>query len=108
MKKLLRFLRGYRAVTVLGPLFKLLEAVGELIIPLVVAAIIDKGITAKSTIFGICFEPAFIMRITGTAKKNRIFLQSHRFVNHGTHSCSISHGKHNLFNHIIRNRYRET
>lgn len=44
MGKLLKFLRGYRAVTVLGPLFKLLEAVGELIIPLVVAAIIDKGI----------------------------------------------------------------
>ncbi|MDE6398435.1 MAG: ABC transporter ATP-binding protein/permease [Clostridiales bacterium] len=49
MKKLLRFLRGYRAVTVLGPLFKLLEAVGELIIPLVVAAIIDKGIAGGDT-----------------------------------------------------------
>lgn len=51
MKKLLRFLRGYRAVTVLGPFFKLLEAVGELIIPLVVAAIIDKGITAGDTAY---------------------------------------------------------
>ena len=51
MKKLLRFLRGYRAVTVLGPLFKLLEAVGELIIPLVVAAIIDKGIAAGNSAY---------------------------------------------------------
>ena len=51
MKKLLRFLRGYRAVTVLGPFFKLLEAVGELIIPLVVAAIIDKSITAGDTAY---------------------------------------------------------
>ena len=51
MKKLLRFLRGYRAVTVLGPFFKLLEAVGELIIPLVVAAIIDRGIAAGNTAY---------------------------------------------------------
>ncbi len=49
MKKLLRFLKGYRAVTVLGPLFKLLEAVFELIIPLVVASIIDKGINANNS-----------------------------------------------------------
>ena len=44
MKKLLRFLKGYRAVSILGMLFKLLEAVNELIIPLVVANIIDVGI----------------------------------------------------------------
>ena len=44
MKKLLRFLKGYRAVSVLGMLFKLLEAVNELIIPLVVASIINVGI----------------------------------------------------------------
>ena len=37
MKKLLLYLKGYRAVSVLGMLFKLLEAVNELIIPLVVA-----------------------------------------------------------------------
>lgn len=51
MKKLLGFLRGYRAVTVLGPLFKLLEAVGELIIPIVVASIIDKGINAGNSAY---------------------------------------------------------
>lgn len=51
MRKLLRFLRGYRAVTVLGPLFKLLEAVNELIIPLVVARIIDKGIGGGDTAY---------------------------------------------------------
>lgn len=44
MKKLLKYLRDYRKESVLGPLFKLLEAGFELIVPLVVAAIIDKGI----------------------------------------------------------------
>ena len=44
MKKLLIYLRDYRKESVLGPLFKLLEAGFELIVPLVVAAIIDRGI----------------------------------------------------------------
>lgn len=44
MKKLLAYLRDYRRESVLGPLFKLLEATFELIVPLVVAAIIDRGI----------------------------------------------------------------
>ena len=44
MKKLLAYLKAYRRESILGPLFKLLEASFELIVPLVVAAIIDKGI----------------------------------------------------------------
>ena len=44
MKKLLKYLKGYEKETVFGPLFKLLEASFELIIPLVMAHIIDVGI----------------------------------------------------------------
>ena len=44
MKKLLIYLKNYKKETILGPLFKLLEASFELIIPLVVASIIDVGI----------------------------------------------------------------
>lgn len=44
MKKLLRYLKDYRKETILGPLFKLLEASFELLVPLVVASIIDRGI----------------------------------------------------------------
>ena len=46
MKKLLFYLKGYYKESILGPLFKLLEASLELIVPLVVAAIIDNGIGA--------------------------------------------------------------
>ncbi len=49
MKKLLIYLKDYKKETVLGPLFKLLEASFELIIPLVVASMIDKGIPAKDS-----------------------------------------------------------
>ena len=44
MKKLLRYLRPYRMQTVLAPLFKLLEAAMELLVPLLMAAIIDRGV----------------------------------------------------------------
>lgn len=46
MKKLFIYLKGYARECVLGPLFKLLEASFELIIPLLVASIIDRGILA--------------------------------------------------------------
>lgn len=46
MKKLLKYLKGYEKQCILGPLFKLLEATFELFIPLVVASIVDKGISS--------------------------------------------------------------
>lgn len=45
MKKLLKYLVSYKKESVLAPLFKFLEACFELIVPLVVSAIIDNGIT---------------------------------------------------------------
>lgn len=49
MKKLAFYLREYRKESVLGPLFKLLEAFFDLLVPLVVAYIIDYGIGEKRT-----------------------------------------------------------
>lgn len=44
MKKLVRYLKDYKLESVLGPLFKMLEASFELFVPLVVARMIDVGI----------------------------------------------------------------
>lgn len=44
MKKLLKYLKDYKLESVLGPLFKLLEASFELLVPLVMASVIDVGI----------------------------------------------------------------
>lgn len=44
MRRLLHYLKGYERETVLAPLFKMLEACFELLVPLVVAAIVDTGI----------------------------------------------------------------
>ena len=45
MRSLLRYLKAYRLQAVLAPLFKMLEATFELFVPLVVASMIDRGIT---------------------------------------------------------------
>ena len=49
LKKLLVYLKDFKKECVLGPLFKLLEASFELIVPLIVAAIIDRGIPGGDT-----------------------------------------------------------
>ncbi len=51
MRKLLRYMKGYRKKALLAPLFKLLEASMELCVPLIVKAIIDRGIGQKDRPF---------------------------------------------------------
>lgn len=49
MKKILYFLKDYKKESIIAPLFKMLEAIFELIVPLVVAQIIDIGIKSGDT-----------------------------------------------------------
>ena len=63
MKKLLSYLKLYKKECVLGPLFKLLEASFELLIPLVVADIIDVGIPSGDN--GYIIRRAIIMAALG-------------------------------------------
>ena len=49
MLKLVKYLKKYRKNVILGPIFKLTEAVFELIVPLVMAKIIDVGIANKDS-----------------------------------------------------------
>ncbi|MCH5268057.1 MAG: ABC transporter ATP-binding protein [Lachnospiraceae bacterium] len=57
MGNILGYLKEYKKECVLGPLFKLLEACFDLAVPLVMAAIIDKGIANG--------DSAYIMRYGG-------------------------------------------
>lgn len=56
MFKLLKYLKNYKKECILAPFFKLTEAVFELIVPLIVAAVIDNGIAVgnKPYIFKMC------------------------------------------------------
>lgn len=49
MKKLLCFLKGYRKESVLAPIFKMLEAIFELLVPIAVSIIIDQGVNGGDT-----------------------------------------------------------
>lgn len=49
MKGLLKYLKHYKLESVLGPLFKLLEASFELLVPLVMAKVIDVGIKSQDS-----------------------------------------------------------
>lgn len=51
MKKLLKHMKGFGKECALGPLFKLLEASFELLIPLVVAGIVDSGIGSGNSAY---------------------------------------------------------
>ncbi len=56
MIKLLKHMKGYRAAAISAPFFKVLEAIFELMIPLVVAEIIDVGIknSDRPYVFKMC------------------------------------------------------
>ncbi len=66
MKKLLKFFKGYRKESVIAPLFKMLEALFELMIPLAVSQIIDVGIVGgdKSKIY-LMFAVMVILGVVG-------------------------------------------
>lgn len=48
MKKLSVYLKRYTAQSILAPLFKLLEVVFDLLVPLVVARMINVGVGART------------------------------------------------------------
>ena len=49
MKSLLKYFKGYLRETILGPVFKLLEAIFELCVPLIMAHLVDQVIPKKET-----------------------------------------------------------
>ena len=63
MKKLLVYLKDYKKETVLAPLFKMLEASFELLIPIVVKLIVDVGIANRDT--GYVGRMCFVMILLG-------------------------------------------
>ncbi len=63
MKRLLVYLKNYKKELVFGPFFKLLEAIFELIVPMVMARIIDKGIGNNDS--GYIFRMSLIIVLLG-------------------------------------------
>ena len=96
VKKLLVYLKDYKKESVLVPLFKLLEATFELIVPLVMAAIIDTGVASgdKSYIMKMCMVLVMLAVIGLTCSITAQFFAAKAAVGFATKL------RHALFAHI--------
>ena len=61
MKKSLRYLKPFKKQLILGPIFKLIEAIFELIIPIIMALIIDKGLIVDAQGYVIGGDTKYIL-----------------------------------------------
>lgn len=104
MKKIFSFLKQYRKEAILGPLFKLLEASFELLIPLVVADIIDVGIAEGNQ--NIIIRDAVIMAALGLI--GMLFSITAQFFSAKAAVGLASTVRHELFDHIQSLSYSKT
>lgn len=103
MKMILRYMKDYKKEGILGPLFKLLEASFELLIPLVMAAIIDTGIANgdKGYIYKMCAIMVVLGLIGMVCAITAQFFAAKAAVGFGTKL------RHALFAHIQSLSYSE-
>lgn len=96
MKKLLIYLKDYKKESVLAPLFKMLEASFELIVPLVVTQIIDVGIANRDSgyIVKMCLVMVALGLIGLTCSVTAQYFAAKAAVGFGTQV------RHHLFSHI--------
>lgn len=103
MRSLLRYLKAYKLESILGPLFKLLEASFELMVPLVMARVIDVGI--KNQDVGYIFKMGGILILLGvvglTCSLTAQYFAAKAAVGFGTAL------RNDLFAHINRFSYTE-
>ena len=103
MSKLLRFLKGYEKESILGPLFKLLEATLELFVPLIVASLIDVGIANRDVRYVIkMFVFLVLLGIVGLA-----FSLTAQFFAAKAAVGFVKKVKHALFKHMEELSYTE-
>jgi len=96
VKRLFSFVNGYRKEAVLAPLFKMLEALLELLVPVIVKRIIDIGIASSDTayILKMCVV-LFLLALTGfTFSVIAQYFSAKAAVGASTRL------RHNLFEHI--------
>lgn len=103
MTKLIKYLRHYKKESIIGPLFKLLEACFELIVPLVMADIIDIGIQNRDLSY--VLKMGGILVLFGTlglaCSLTAQFFAAKAAVGFGTEL------RHDLFKHIGELSYTE-
>ncbi len=104
MKIYLRFLREYPKESMIAPLFKLLEAIFDLCVPLVVAAIIDRGIADGDTslVWTLCLV------LVGLAFVGLACAVTAQYFSAKAAVGTATHLRHDLFAHIQSFTYAQT
>ena len=103
MKNLFKYLKDYTKESILGPLFKLFEATLELIVPLVVAEIVDRGIGNSDTSYAV--KMALVLMLLGA-----VGLAFSATAQYFAAKASVGYVKklrHSLFAHIQTLSYKE-
>ncbi len=104
MKVFMRFLREYPKESILAPLFKLLEALFDLCVPLVVAAIIDRGIDGgdRAFVWSMCLVLVALAIVGLTCAITAQYFSAKAAVG------SAARLRHDLFAHIQSFTYAQT
>ena len=103
MKNMLQYIKGYVKESILGPLFKLFEATLELIVPLVISAIIDKGIGRGDT--GYVIKMTLLLVLMGAV--GLAFSATAQYFCAKASVGYVTKLRHSLFSHIQTLSYTE-
>ena len=103
MKKLFIHMKGYGRECILGPLLKLLEAALELLVPLVIAAMIDTGISTADT--GYIWRMGLLLAGLGLA--GLLFSVTAQYFAARAAVGFVARIKHALFAHLQKLSYTE-
>lgn len=103
MRRLLSYMNQYRKESILGPLFKLLEASFELLVPLVMADMIDVGIAARDTGY-VCRSGALLLLLGAVGLASSITAQY--FAAKAAVGCSTQM-RQALFSHLNQFSYQK-
>lgn len=103
MFKIARFLNDFKKQVILGPIFKLIEAIFELIVPLIMAKIIDIGIENKDISY--VLKMGFVLLIIGIISlTSALICQKYASIASQGFGTTV---RNELFSHINTFSYKE-
>jgi ATP-binding cassette subfamily B multidrug efflux pump len=103
MKKLLLYLKGYIKESILGPLFKLLEASFELFVPIVIKSIVDIGIGQADRVYIV--KMCLLLVLLGVV--GMVFSVTAQYFAAKASVGFVTRLRHALFKHIGQMSYTE-
>lgn len=103
MLKIARFLNNFKKQVILGPIFKLIEAIFELIVPIIMAKIIDIGVVNKDIFY--VLKMGFVLLLIGIVSlASALICQKYASIASQGFGTTV---RNELFSHINTFSYKE-